>query len=59
MSVTLHTNFGNIKIEVFCDQVPTASEVIVKKCAFVVMVVLTYQLTSILLETIYNSNSYS
>lgn len=27
MSVTLHTNFGNLKLELFCDQVPKAAEV--------------------------------
>ena len=26
-SVTLHTSLGEVKIEVFCDQVPKASEV--------------------------------
>ena len=26
MSVTLHTNYGSVKIEVFCDTVPKAAE---------------------------------
>nr|GMC69956.1 peptidyl-prolyl cis-trans isomerase CYP18-1 [Ipomoea batatas] len=29
-SVTLHTNLGDIKCEIFCDEVPKTSEV----CAF-------------------------
>lgn len=27
MSVTLHTDLGDIKIELYCDQCPQASEV--------------------------------
>lgn len=27
MSVTLHTNLGDLKIEVFCESVPKAAEV--------------------------------
>jgi hypothetical protein len=27
-AVTLHTNYGNIKVEVFCDNYPVASEVL-------------------------------
>jgi cyclophilin family peptidyl-prolyl cis-trans isomerase len=27
MSVTLHTNFGDIKLEVFCESVPKTAEV--------------------------------
>lgn len=27
MSVTLHTNFGDLKIEVFCESVPKTAEV--------------------------------
>jgi peptidyl-prolyl cis-trans isomerase-like 3 len=26
MSVTLHTNFGELKIEIFCEAVPKAAE---------------------------------
>jgi peptidyl-prolyl cis-trans isomerase-like 3 len=33
MSVTLHTNHGNIKIEVFCDKVRRASENFLALCA--------------------------
>eukprot|EP00276_Gloeochaete_wittrockiana_P014356 CAMPEP_0184352904 /NCGR_PEP_ID=MMETSP1089-20130417/72294_1 /TAXON_ID=38269 ORGANISM="Gloeochaete wittrockiana, Strain SAG46.84" /NCGR_SAMPLE_ID=MMETSP1089 /ASSEMBLY_ACC=CAM_ASM_000445 /LENGTH=157 /DNA_ID=CAMNT_0026687895 /DNA_START=51 /DNA_END=520 /DNA_ORIENTATION=+ len=33
MSVTLHTNLGDIKIEVYCDQVPRASENFLALCA--------------------------
>jgi len=33
MSVTLHTNLGDIKIEIFCDQVPLASENFLALCA--------------------------
>jgi peptidyl-prolyl cis-trans isomerase-like 3 len=29
MSVTLHTNLGNLKIEVFCDSVPKTAEVLI------------------------------
>jgi cyclophilin family peptidyl-prolyl cis-trans isomerase len=27
-AVTLHTNYGDIKVEVFCDDAPVAAEVI-------------------------------
>eukprot|EP01100_Stratorugosa_tubuloviscum_P014394 TRINITY_DN7681_c2_g1_i1.p1 TRINITY_DN7681_c2_g1~~TRINITY_DN7681_c2_g1_i1.p1 ORF type:complete len:161 (+),score=69.71 TRINITY_DN7681_c2_g1_i1:85-567(+) len=33
MAVTLHTNFGDIKLEIFCDQVPLASENFLALCA--------------------------
>nr|CAH0099405.1 unnamed protein product [Daphnia galeata] len=33
MSVTLHTDFGNIKIEVFCDVTPRAAENFLALCA--------------------------
>jgi peptidyl-prolyl cis-trans isomerase-like 3 len=33
MSVTLHTNLGDIKIEIFCDQVPKAAENFLAHCA--------------------------
>eukprot|EP00026_Physarum_polycephalum_P018971 Phypoly_transcript_20780.p1 GENE.Phypoly_transcript_20780~~Phypoly_transcript_20780.p1 ORF type:complete len:161 (+),score=17.81 Phypoly_transcript_20780:61-543(+) len=33
MSVTLHTNHGDIKVEIFCDQVPLASENFLALCA--------------------------
>ncbi|KAG2436357.1 hypothetical protein HXX76_006664 [Chlamydomonas incerta] len=33
MSVTLHTNVGDIKIEVFCDQAPRAAENFLALCA--------------------------
>jgi len=33
MAVTLHTNFGDIKVEVFCDLVPRASENFLALCA--------------------------
>ncbi|KAJ2559784.1 Peptidyl-prolyl cis-trans isomerase cyp10 [Coemansia sp. RSA 1933] len=33
MSVTLHTDLGDIKLEVFCDQVPKASENFLALCA--------------------------
>ena len=28
-SVTLHTDLGDVKIEVFCEEVPKASEVLI------------------------------
>eukprot|EP01111_Echinosteliopsis_oligospora_P011344 TRINITY_DN3726_c0_g1_i1.p1 TRINITY_DN3726_c0_g1~~TRINITY_DN3726_c0_g1_i1.p1 ORF type:complete len:161 (+),score=34.71 TRINITY_DN3726_c0_g1_i1:45-527(+) len=33
MSVTLHTNLGDIKLEVFCDSVPRAAENFLALCA--------------------------
>jgi peptidyl-prolyl cis-trans isomerase-like 3 len=33
MSVTLHTNFGNIKLEIYCEAVPKASENFLKLAA--------------------------
>jgi len=33
MSVTLHTSLGDIKVEVFCDQVPLAAENFLGLCA--------------------------
>ncbi|EGG14615.1 cyclophilin-type peptidylprolyl cis-trans isomerase [Cavenderia fasciculata] len=33
MSVTLHTNLGDIKVEIFCDSVPLASENFLALCA--------------------------
>ena len=33
MSVTLHTNLGDIKVEVFCDQVPRTAENFLALCA--------------------------
>jgi peptidyl-prolyl cis-trans isomerase-like 3 len=32
-SVTLHTDVGDIKMEVFCDQVPKAAENFLALCA--------------------------
>lgn len=32
-SVTLHTDLGDIKIEVYCDQVPKAAENFLALCA--------------------------
>ena len=32
-SVTLHTNLGDIKCEVFCDQVPRTAENFLALCA--------------------------
>ncbi len=40
-SVTLHTDLGNLKVEVFCDQCPKAAEV--KKSTVQVMLVLYLQ----------------
>ncbi|KAJ2799381.1 Peptidyl-prolyl cis-trans isomerase cyp10 [Coemansia guatemalensis] len=33
MSVTLHTDAGDLKLEIFCDEVPTASENFLALCA--------------------------
>ncbi|XP_074650589.1 peptidyl-prolyl cis-trans isomerase-like 3 [Tubulanus polymorphus] len=33
MSVTLHTDLGNLKIEIFCDEVPKTSENFLALCA--------------------------
>ena len=33
MAVTLHTNYGDMKLEVFCDAVPVASENFMALCA--------------------------
>ncbi|KAJ2608135.1 Peptidyl-prolyl cis-trans isomerase cyp10 [Coemansia sp. RSA 1365] len=33
MSVTLHTDVGDLKLEIFCDEVPTASENFLALCA--------------------------
>ena len=33
MAVTLHTNYGDIKVEVFCDTTPIASENFLGLCA--------------------------
>jgi peptidyl-prolyl cis-trans isomerase-like 3 len=33
MSVTLHTSLGDLKIEVFCEAVPTAAENFLALCA--------------------------
>eukprot|EP00298_Acanthocystis_sp_HF-20_P026422 c4113_g1_i1.p1 GENE.c4113_g1_i1~~c4113_g1_i1.p1 ORF type:complete len:162 (+),score=63.44 c4113_g1_i1:19-504(+) len=33
MAVTLHTNYGDIKLEIACDQVPRASENFLALCA--------------------------
>ena len=33
MSVTLHTDFGEIKIEVFCEEVPRTAENFLALCA--------------------------
>ncbi|RXW17584.1 hypothetical protein EST38_g8269 [Candolleomyces aberdarensis] len=33
MSVTLHTNLGDLKIEVFCEAVPRAAENFLALCA--------------------------
>ncbi len=34
MSLTLHTDLGDLKLEIFCEQVPKASEVSVKSTFF-------------------------
>ena len=33
MAVTLHTNYGDMKLEIFCDSVPKASENFIALCA--------------------------
>ena len=33
MAVTLHTNYGDIKVEIFCDTTPMASENFLGLCA--------------------------
>ena len=33
MAVTLHTNYGDMKLEVFCDAAPIASENFIALCA--------------------------
>ena len=33
MSVTVHTDLGDIKVEVFCEQVPKAAENFLALCA--------------------------
>ena len=33
MAVTLHTNYGSMKVEVFCDSVPLAAENFLGLCA--------------------------
>ena len=33
MAVTLHTNYGDMKLEVFCDAVPVTSENFIALCA--------------------------
>jgi hypothetical protein len=41
MSATLNTNFGKIKIEVFCESVPKTAEVCLQHELYLVALVLT------------------